>query len=182
MSSSVHHVATSMQRKLRNLEMEIRRSSLPLRKAESMLLATLNDEQVDRRVNVNLQNDDGDSPLSVACRFGHAAIVAALLKSEVVEINATDRDGKSALYTTCEVGNSAVLDLLLATRNNVQEGMIPLHVACIANGRSEDDQKYFVGELLEAGADREARDHQGRNIFNVIEEYGKDFLLPLFSN
>ncbi|KAI9661738.1 MAG: hypothetical protein M1821_008977 [Bathelium mastoideum] len=66
-------------------------------------------------MNINSRDSNGLTPLSMAARLGHEAIVRLLLATGEVDVDVKDKDGRTALWVAAEQGHSAVIQLLLAT-------------------------------------------------------------------
>ena len=63
-------------------------------------------------VDVNqAKNDDGSTPLHIACHKGHIEVVATLL-AENADVNQAANDGTTPLYVACENGDLGVVQLL----------------------------------------------------------------------
>ena len=58
----------------------------------------------------------GDTPLHLACRFGHHLILEVLLVHPRVSPNLINSDGKTPCYLACEEGRAKMVALLLADR------------------------------------------------------------------
>jgi len=73
-----------------------------------LLLAT-------RKVDVDVKDGNGRTPLSYAAEHGHEAVVKLLLETEGVDINVKDEGyGRTPLSYAAEHGHEAVVKLLLA--------------------------------------------------------------------
>ncbi|KAL8795154.1 MAG: hypothetical protein Q9195_002309 [Heterodermia aff. obscurata] len=110
-----------------------------------------------RGANMNTQSSDGSTPLYQAAWQGHTD-TAAYLIGEGVDVNIRNKDGEVALHTAIEGGHSGVASALIragATLHAINQGFTPLHLAA-RNGISA-----LVVPLIEAGADRDAQDHDG---------------------
>lgn len=64
-------------------------------------------------MNVNIVNQEGDSPLMVAAKVGNLRILDIIL-SHNPDINARNQEGKTALMIAAESGQSQVVEKLLA--------------------------------------------------------------------
>jgi ankyrin repeat protein len=62
--------------------------------------------------NVNAQKD-GESPLMVACRNGHSAVVAILLRLGTCKLELVDDKGCTALLLACSSGWVDIVELLV---------------------------------------------------------------------
>ena len=61
---------------------------------------------------MNQANNDGDTPLYVACEKGHAEVVTTLLDANA-DKNQADNDGDTPLYVACQKGHTEVVTTLL---------------------------------------------------------------------
>ena len=86
-------------------------------------------------VDVNqAKNDDGSTPLHIACHKGHIEEVTTLL-AENADVNQAANDGTTPLYAACGGnGRAEVVTTLLAQNADVNQaandGTTPLYVAC----------------------------------------------------
>ncbi|KAK4118021.1 ankyrin, partial [Parathielavia appendiculata] len=65
------------------------------------------------QVDVNVRDNDGQTPLSWAAGNGHEAVVKLLLGTGQVDVNAEDNNGWTPLTRAAEKGHEAVVRLLL---------------------------------------------------------------------
>ena len=83
---------------------------------------------------VNVTDDDGQTPLAVACQRGNCFGVKRLLKSPEIDINKCDNQGSTALHEACENGSKKITELLLNKRAKIsvanEDDVTPLHIAC----------------------------------------------------
>ena len=103
-------------------------------------------------VDVNqAKNDDGSTPLHIACHKGHIEEVTTLL-AENADVNRVALGGITPLYAACHNGHIEVVATLLAENADVNkadnDGDTPLYAACGGNGRAE-----VVTPLLAENAD-----------------------------
>ncbi|KAL7680689.1 putative BTB/POZ domain, FYVE zinc finger, Zinc finger, FYVE/PHD-type, PDZ superfamily [Plasmopara halstedii] len=124
-------------------------------------------------VNHILQLRDGDkeiaaefghhqTPLHIASRKGHSAVVKLLLQHKAAS-NLPDEDGNTALHYASNVATVQVLlDRTFRTNPNIpnNRGRTPLHVAA-ANGNVS-----VVSYLIRHDAEQELVDDQGQNAFH----------------
>ncbi|KAI3328863.1 hypothetical protein HD806DRAFT_519243 [Xylariaceae sp. AK1471] len=64
-------------------------------------------------VNTNATNEDGQTLLWWAARYGHAAIVKVLLDSGKVDADLKDEDGRTLLWWAAQYGDEALVKMLL---------------------------------------------------------------------
>jgi hypothetical protein len=81
---------------------------------------------------VNSKNNNGSSPLYLACDKGHVAI-AELLLPKGADVDSKDNDGLTPLYSACLHGYVHIAELLLSKDADVNiqdnDGNTPLHIA-----------------------------------------------------
>jgi len=99
---------------------------------------------------LNMVDDEGQTPLYVAASRGHATVVQLLITHEADE-QICQQDGKSPLFGAAEAGHTAVCKLLLESKSDVrlaaETGKTPLYAAA-ENGHAET-----VDLLLRMGSD-----------------------------
>ena len=86
------------------------------------------------RAEVDSRNAQGETPIHVSSKNGHAQAVCALLASGAV-VDQTDKRGRTALHHCCAThGGKDVADALMEVKADVNlgdnEGNTPLHLAC----------------------------------------------------
>ena len=125
---------------------------------------------VSRGVDVNAAAKNGQTPLLVACVAGNAAIAAAML-DRGADPNTRDAAGWTPLDAAVRVGQPEIVKRLL------QAGAKPAEAAT-ADKRTALHHAAARGwlditkMLLGAGADRGARDSQGRTPIDLAVRYG----------
>ena len=123
----------------------------------------------------NAVDDDGLTPLAIACQRGNTFAVECLLQKENIEVNIKDKQGSTALHEACEYGSNKIVKLLcnrgadISSANN--DKVTPLHVAC-REGHSE-----VVNSLLLVGHEQKdglisAKDSQGSVALHYAVESG----------
>ena len=93
--------------------------------------------------NVNVQDDDGRTPLYLACLKNHAEVVKVLLGVETIDVNqGTTNNGETALIVAAKDGSSVIVQLLLGNgkvdvnKGLTTTGLTPL-IAASQNGHSK---------------------------------------------
>jgi hypothetical protein len=102
-------------------------------------------------MHVNDADDDGTTPLLMACCYGHTPCVDALLNFGA-DANIAGKHGITPTFFTCQENKPDCLKLLIAkkadlNKPNLMDGGSPLYIACSKNNAD------CVRLLLEAGAD-----------------------------
>jgi ankyrin repeat protein len=67
-----------------------------------------------KEIQINQANDDGATPLLVACQDNHLKVVNALLARNEIQINQPMNDGTTPLIVASYLGNSSVVEALLS--------------------------------------------------------------------
>ena len=102
-------------------------------------------------VDVNVTDEDGATPLLMACCYGHTSCVDVLLKANA-DPNVAGKHGITPVFFTCQENHPSCLKLLIARGANLdtpnsQDGGSPLYIACSKNNVE------CLRMLCEAGAD-----------------------------
>ena len=66
-------------------------------------------------IEINAQDDDGDTPLFVAAKMGHHNVVKMLLEKENIEVNLANWEGDTPLSVAADERNGKIVHLLLRT-------------------------------------------------------------------
>eukprot|EP01134_Creolimax_fragrantissima_P005406 CFRG5406T1 len=128
----------------------------------------------------DLPDEDGWTPLIIACASGNASVVQALLDAKVV-INATNHAQASGLHYAASKNRIEVVQLLLQQGADVSAkdrvGETPLHRAAALN---------FVRIaklLIEHGADPAAKDNSGNTCMHTaMKEESSDVVTLIYEN
>lgn len=104
-----------------------------------------------RGLPANEADEDGATPLLMACCYGHTSCVDALVRYKA-DINVQGKHGITPTFYTCQENKPDCLKLLIAAgadlnKANTQDGGTPLYIACSKNNAE------CVRLLLENGAD-----------------------------
>ena len=128
-------------------------------------------------VDVNFANQHGDTPLILACWYGHKYIAARLLDSGAL-LDITNCDGNCALNVAAYRGNSEAVEMLLRHRATVD---VPDHMT----GKTALVKAAYVGHtptaiaLLDAKADVNAADNQGYTSLAFATSFNHEYMLQV---
>ncbi|XP_055998791.1 ankyrin-1-like [Ostrea edulis] len=128
---------------------------------------------------INLCNNDGLSPLFIACHNGHDSTVKLLLNNGA-NINLCMKNGVSPLYIACQNGHDRTVQLLLNNGADINLCMkneaSPLYIAC-QNGHDSTLQL-----LLNNGADINLCMNNGASPLYIACQIGHDSTVQLLLN
>jgi ankyrin repeat protein len=107
-------------------------------------------QALENGANSEVKESDGWTPLFLASRAGHDAIISLLLENGT-NVNAKDKWGNTPLHHASQKGYETIVSLLLENRAEVNAigewGNTPLHLACL------ERREAVISLLLEHGAD-----------------------------
>ena len=128
-------------------------------------------------VDVNFANQHGDTPLILACWYGHKYIAARLLDSGA-QLDVTNCDGNCALNVAAYRGNSEAVEMLIRHRATVD---VPDHMT----GKTALVKAAYVGHtptaiaLLDAKADVNHADSQGYTSLAFATSFNHEYMLQV---
>ncbi len=131
---------------------------------------------INNGADVNIIDDEQNTPLQIAFQRDNIEIIMALL-DRGADVNVSDKEGNTPLHLACEKGNIELVNKIInkGADINTSNGnqYTPLHLAC-KNGNVE-----LVNKLINKGADVNAEDAFGEIPFHYIDlndykEYGLD--------
>ncbi|HEV2330299.1 MAG TPA: ankyrin repeat domain-containing protein [Verrucomicrobiae bacterium] len=132
------------------------------------------------RANVNVRDDNGQTPLDLAAADGRTEMIQMLLDSGA-DPNIPDNWGGTPLIRATRLGGGQVIEnlkLLLAAKADPNAGRCDLPLLCAINNR---DVK-AADLLLQAGANPNAKSLVTPNLGNLISGFGRvDNFTPLWA-
>jgi ankyrin repeat protein len=131
---------------------------------------------LDLCLHAGINGSNIDTPLCIAARNGHEAVVKLLLEKGA-ELEAKDRDSRTPLSWAAENGYGAVVKLLLEKGAELEaesrDSRTPLSWA------ARNGHEAVVKLLLEKGAELEAKDRDTRTPLSWAAENGYDAVVKL---
>ena len=156
----------------------------------------------EKGLHLNKPDNNNESLLHVACKYGHVSIVDKLLENGF-DINLANKDGDTPLYRACYNGHSTLAKYLIekgADVNTVDNrGVRPLHIAvyrglndvvnklleagsrvndCYETGdtalhlASQSGNSYIVDKLIEKGAEVNSQDNRKITALHLASNHG----------
>ena len=123
----------------------------------------------------NAEDDDGLTPLAIACQRGNTFAVERLLQEEDINVNTVDKQGSTALHEACEYGSNKIVKLLCNKGAKIstadRDGVTPLHVAC-REGHSEVVKSLLLFGHVQKDELISAADSQGSAAIHYAVESG----------
>ena len=124
---------------------------------------------------VNAKDDDGLTPLAIACQRGNYYGVESLLQEEQIDISIVDNQKSTALHEACEHGSKKIVELLLKRGAKIsvanEEHVTPLHIAC-REGCIDVVNLLLLHGLYERNVLISAKDTQGNTAVHFAVESG----------
>ena len=92
---------------------------------------------IDKKCDVNISDNNSQTPLHIACYEGKVALVEILLRNKCeCDVNISDNNSQTPLHIACYKGNVALVEILLRHKCecdvNISDhnSQTPLHIAC----------------------------------------------------
>ena len=126
-------------------------------------------------VDVNFDNQHGDTPLILACWYGHRYITSRLLEHGAF-VDTPNCDGNTALNVAAYRGNAEAVQMLVRSRATVD---VPDQMT----GKTALVKAAYVGHapcasvLLEAGADVDHADAQGYTALAFATSFNHEYMI-----
>jgi len=100
---------------------------------------------INKGLDINKKNDDGDTPLIIACKNNNKDLVECLLMDNRIDINKKSDYGINPLMVTCYFKNKEIMDYLLDHDADINvhdnKNNSPLHIASYLNSTETIDEK-----------------------------------------
>ncbi|CAH2055772.1 unnamed protein product, partial [Iphiclides podalirius] len=126
-----------------------------------------------RGAGVNVQDDNGYTPLHHACLRGHKEIVRLLLSVDALPC-AVDKKGATPLHLAAWKGDSDIVSMLLAHNNptvNIDQWTSDQETALLI--AAQFGYVDVVAQLLARGADAELRNMKDESALDLAAQYGR---------
>lgn len=127
------HIICERYKRSSNLRPKMNKS-LPMVVFEmSTKCKSITQSLIDHNAEVNTRNNEGETPLHTACRYGDYELVKLILSSKKSDLNLQNSKGQTPLYLACEFGDDDIVEILLEgnadSSREDNNGKSPLHVS-----------------------------------------------------
>ena len=145
---------------------------------------------IKNRADMNAKDDDGDTPLHVACIYGNINFVSEYIDTykDNLNLNIKNNEGLTPLMLACKNSHVSIVKILLDNDANFQEKDLDGHTAfynCLTNYRTgftgtgsvnlersrlKENKISILKQLIEKGADINVKSNTGRTPLHKIFE------------
>ena len=148
------------------------------------LIAYFRTEHVARAFLANgttdLKDDNGETPLSWAAKYGHEAVVKLLLATGKVDVDSTDSQNRTPLSWAAEYGQEVIVRLLLATEKVEVDPKDSLYNQTPLSWAAWGGHEAVVKLLLATEkVDVNSKDSLNRTPLSRAAEYGQEAVVKL---
>jgi len=131
------------------------------------------------KINMNLMDKDGLTPLSLAARDGHEGVVKLLLETGNVDVDVKSKKGHTPLSLAAENVHEGVVKLLLETRK-VDVDSKDKNGETLLRWALRRQHEEIVKLLLETGkVDVDSKDEAGETPLSLAARYGQEGAVKL---
>jgi ankyrin repeat protein len=130
-------------------------------------------------IDVEKKNDNGLTPLMLACHQGHTDVVGALLIAGA-KVESTDQDGWNAVMIAANSGHAATVKGLLEAGADPNKATAGENQTALMLAAQNGDS-VTVRMLLSGGADPECVDSNGLTVLMVVAQDGNAGLVEVLS-
>ena len=102
---------------------------------------------LDKGAEVDRANQNGATPLFIACEKNHVDAARLLLEKGANEVDQADKDGRTLLYMVCEKGHVDAARLLLERGAVFEHGISALCEGDAVEVRYRGREKYYPGKI-----------------------------------
>ncbi|KAK7473741.1 hypothetical protein BaRGS_00035016 [Batillaria attramentaria] len=120
----------------------------------------------------NVVDNEGRTPLHIACHNGNYAAVVSLLSARS-KVDVKDQNGCTALHVACQHGNTKIMEELLRSNPTAEDMNETLHMAC------KYGPSAAVTLLIQYGVDIEAEGMGGVRPLHVASGNGKEEIVRI---
>ena len=131
---------------------------------------------LEKGVDVNANNNYGETALITASRYGHIDLVKLLFENGA-DVHLKNKFGETALHSACFGGYINIVEILL--KNGAIVNAKDNHNWTALQLASENGHEEIVKMLLAYGADMNAKNENGNTALQVASEHGRTDIVKL---